>query len=225
MDPAVQTPLWIDITACTVGGLAGAVAAARLQMDIVGVFALALITGLGGGILRDILLNQVPAALQSPWFIVAASGAALAVFLFESGIHRLNLLLVILDAFALGIYGVVGADKALVNGIDVVPALLVGIITAVGGGVLRDLFTSKTPQIFQANSQLYAIAALIGVTVYILMNRIGIALVLDAFVAVAVTVLIRMAAWRRDWAAPQPLGPEVPLKVTRRFRDRDRQEE
>jgi len=221
VDPAVQTPLWIDITACTVGGLAGAVAAARLKLDIVGVFALALITGLGGGILRDILLNQVPAALKSPWFIVAASAAALAVFLFQSGIHRLSLLLVVLDAFALGIYGVVGADKALVNGIDVVPALLVGIVTAVGGGVLRDLFSSRTPEIFQPDSQLYAIAALIGVTTYIVMNRIGVALAVDAFVAVAVTVGIRLAAWRRDWAAPQPLETDLSATFTRKIRRRD----
>lgn len=221
MDPAVQTPLWIDVTACTVGGLAGAVAAARLNLDIVGIFALALITGLGGGILRDILLNQVPAALQSPWFIVAACAAAMAVFLFQSGIHRLTLVLVILDAFALGIYGVVGADKALVNGIDVVPALLVGIITAVGGGVLRDLFASRTPEIFKANSQLYAIAALIGVATYIVMNRIGISLVVDSSVAVGVTVFIRLAAWRKDWAAPQALETDLSATFTRKVRQRD----
>ncbi len=221
MDPAVQTPLWIDITACTVGGLAGAVAAARLNLDIVGVFALALITGLGGGILRDLLLNQVPVALKSPWLIVAASAAALAVFLFQAGIHRLSLLLVILDAFALGIYGVVGADKALVNGIDVVPALLVGIITAVGGGVLRDLFTSNTPEIFKANSQLYAIAALAGVITYIAMHQIGVALVVDAFVAVAVTVGLRLVSWRRGWAAPQPLDADLPATVARKIRRRD----
>jgi uncharacterized membrane protein YeiH len=204
-----------------VGGLAGAVAAARLNLDIVGLFALALITGLGGGILRDVLLNQVPAALQSPWFIVSACGAAVAVFLFQAGVHRLSLILVILDAFALGIYGVVGADKALVNGIDVVPALLVGIITAVGGGVLRDLFTSKTPEIFKANSQLYAIAALIGVAVYILMNRTGIfSLAVDAFVAVGITVGLRLVAWRRGWAAPQPLETDLTTTFTRKVRRR-----
>jgi uncharacterized membrane protein YeiH len=220
VDPAVQTPLWIDVTACTVGGLAGGVAAARLNLDIVGVFALALITGLGGGILRDLLLNQVPAALQSPWLIVSAAGAAIAVFLFQSGINRLSLVLMVLDALALGIYGVVGADKALVNGIDVIPALLVGVITAVGGGVLRDLFTSRTPEIFKPNTQLYAIAALIGVTAYVIMHQIGISLAVDASVAVAVTFGVRMLAWRRGWAAPQPLETAISTTVSRKIRRR-----
>ncbi|MBN8867198.1 MAG: TRIC cation channel family protein [Solirubrobacterales bacterium] len=221
MDPAVQTPLWIDITACTVGGLAGAAVAARMKMDIVGVFALALITGLGGGILRDVLLNQVPAALKSPWFIVAASAAALAVFLFQSGIHRINLLIVVLDAFALGIYGVVGADKALVNGINIVPALLVGVVTAVGGGVLRDLFSTRTPQIFQAESPIYAIAALLGVAAYIAMNKLGVALPVAAFVAVGMTVMLRLGAWRRGWAAPRPLETDLTAKVAQKVRRRD----
>lgn len=219
MDDAVQIPLWIDLTACTVGGLAGAAAAARLQMDIVGVFALALITGLGGGILRDLLLNQLPVALQSPWLIVATSGAALAVFLFQSGIHRLSLLILILDAFALGIYGVVGADKSLVNGIDVVPALLVGVITAVGGGVLRDLVTARTPEIFQAESTLYAIAALVGVGAYIAMKEAGdIPLAVAASIAVGLTVVIRLGAWRRGWSAPRPLETDLTRAVPRRWR-------
>lgn len=218
MDVPVQIPLWIDITACTVGGLAGAAVAARLQMDIVGVFALALITGLGGGILRDLLLNQLPVALQNPWLIVATSGAALAVFLFQSGIHRLSLVILILDAFALGIYGVVGADKSLVNGIDFVPALLVGVITAVGGGVLRDLMTARTPEIFQARSPLYAIAALVGVGAYIAMKESGVPLELAASVAVGLTVVIRLGAWRKGWSAPQALETDLTRAVPRRWR-------
>jgi uncharacterized membrane protein YeiH len=102
----------------------------------------------------------------------------------------------------------------------VVPALLVGVITAVGGGVLRDLFTSKTPEIFQPNSQLYAIAALIGVTAYIVMNRIGISLAVDALVAVGITFGIRLLAWRRGWAAPQPLETAISTTVTRKIRRR-----
>lgn len=222
MIEVVQTPLWIDLAAVVVGGLAGATTASNRDMDIVGVVGMALVTGLGGGILRDLLLNQLPVALQSPWYILAALGAALAVFLFERDLNRVAILVVVLDAAALGLFGVVGADKALVNGLTTIPAMLVGLIAAVGGGVLRDMLTAKPPQIFRAGDTLYATAALSGIASFIALHGLDVSLPVSASVSIAVGFLVRVAAWRLGWTAPQPFDATQRARdAARRFADRD----
>lgn len=222
MIEVVQTPLWIDLIAAVVGGLAGATVAAQKHMDITGVVGLALATGLGGGILRDVLLNDLPVAFQAPWYILAALGAALAVFLFERPLHRAAGLVVILDAGALGLFGVVGADKALVNGLGTIPAMLVGLIAAVGGGVLRDMLTAKPPQIFSAGDTLYATAALMGIGSFIALHGLDVSLPVSASVSIAVGFLVRIAAWRLGWTAPQPFdATQRAREVAQRFADRD----
>lgn len=222
MTEVVQTPLWIDLIAAVVGGLAGATMAARKRMDITGVVGLALATGLGGGILRDVLLNQLPVAFQAPWYILAALAAALAVFLFERQINKLTFAVVILDAGALAIYGVVGADKALANEISTLPAILIGVITAVGGGVLRDILTNQTPNIFRADDTLYATAALAGILVFVGLYELDMALAPAAFISVGFGFGLRVVAWRRGWGTPQPFdATERMREVAQKIRTRE----
>jgi len=216
LDP-VQTPLWLDLAAVTTSALGGSLVAVRAKFDISGVVALGILTGLGGGLLRDVLLNQLPVALKNPWYIVAAVVASALVAVLAHQVTRLAWLLLIFDAAALGLYGVTGANKALVNGISPVPAILVGLIAGLGGGGICDLMTAKPPAIFQ-RGYLYATAALIGLIFYVAAIRLGAPAAETAIVATIIIVSLRIIARLRDWKVPQPV--DLPSELVKR-RDSD----
>jgi uncharacterized membrane protein YeiH len=212
-DP-VQTPLWLDLAAVTTSALGGSLIAVRAKFDVTGVVALGILTGLGGGLLRDILLNQLPVAIKNPWYIVAAVIASAAVAVLAHQLTRLAWLLLIFDAAALGLYGVTGANKALANGISPVPAILVGLIAGLGGGVICDLMTTKPPAIFQ-RGHLYATAAFAGLVVYVAAIKLGAPANETAIFAVLVIFGLRIVARSRDWVAPQPLDAPIELRKRR----------
>ena len=213
LDP-VQTPLWLDLAAVTASALGGSLIAVRAKFDVTGVVALGILTGLGGGLLRDILLNQLPVALKNPWYIVAAVIASAAVAVLAHQMTRLAWLLLLFDAAALGLYGVTGANKALANGISPVPAILVGLIAGLGGGIISDLMTAKPPAIFQ-RGHLYATAAFVGLVLYVVAIKLGAPANETAVVAAIVIFGLRIAARSRDWKAPQPV--DVPREIRRRL--------
>jgi uncharacterized membrane protein YeiH len=200
-----QTPLWIDMSAVVVASLGGALVAMRRGFDLSGVFGLGIVTGLGGGLLRDLLLNELPVALTSPWYIVAATAAAGTVGLLGQRTERAVALLIILDAAALGLYGVTGVNKALGSNLGAWPALFVGLTAAVGGGVLRDVMTANPPSIFQ-RGELYATAALCGLAAYVIGWEIGLADNLNAVLSASITFLVRLAAVKFDVHLPGPRG-------------------
>ena len=211
-DP-VQTPLWLDLAAVTTSALGGSLVAVRAKFDVTGVVALGILTGLGGGLLRDILLNQLPVALKNPWYIVAAVIASAIVALLAHQITKLAWLLLIFDAAALSLYGVTGANKALANGISPVPAILVGLIAGLGGGIICDLMTTKPPAIFQ-RGHLYATAAFLGLVLYVIAIKLGAPANETAVVAALIIFGLRIAARSRDWKAPQPV--DVPREIRKR---------
>ena len=211
-DP-VQTPLWLDLAAVTTSALGGSLVAVRAKFDITGVVALGILTGLGGGLLRDILLNQLPVALKNPWYIVAAVIASAVVAVLAHQVTKLAWLLLIFDAAALGLYGVTGANKALANGIGPVPAILVGLIAGLGGGVICDLMTARPPAIFQ-RGHLYATAAFVGLIAYVVAIQLGAPANETAIVAAAIIFGLRIAARSRDWVVPQPV--DGPIKIRKR---------
>ena len=215
-DP-VQTPLWLDLAAVTTSALGGSLVAVRAKFDVSGVVALSILTGLGGGLLRDILLNQLPVAIKSPWYILAAVLASAAVAVLAHQLTKLAWLLLIFDAAALGLYGVTGANKALANGISPVPAVLVGLIAGLGGGVICDLMTTKPPAIFQ-RGHLYATAAFAGLVLYVAAIKLGAPADETAIGAVLVIFGLRIVARSRDWVVPQPV--DVPIEIRKR-RDAD----
>jgi len=221
----VQIPLWLDLSAVVVAALGGALVAARSKFDLSGIFGLALVTGLGGGLLRDLLLNQLPVAMKSPWYIIAAACAAAAVGLFGSQASqapRSLVVLVVLDAAALGLYGISGANKALVNGLGVWPAVLIGLIAATGGGVLRDVLTAKPPSIF-LRGELYATAALVGLVAYVCAYKLSGSTNLIAAAAATLTFLIRVLAWKLDLRLPGALAAADRVRgMTRSADDPDR---
>jgi len=200
-DPHIQLPIVFDVFATFVAALAGALVAVRRHYDYVGVFALAFVTGLGGALIRDgvFLQNGPPAAVRDNRIILAVLVATLlSIGINQLGRH-LSRLVLVFDAIGLGVYAVVGADRAMAVEIGYLGAVLVGVTNAVGGGMLRDVLTREEPVLFKPG-QVYATAAAISAALFVGLTALG---ELDpkaaAVIAALAGILLRLLAVRYDW--------------------------
>jgi uncharacterized membrane protein YeiH len=199
-----------DLTAVALFAITGAIAGMRKGYDLVGVAVVALATALAGGVLRDVLLQGgTPAALLDGRYLLAVLGGCAAALAFRALLHRLKLVLLLADALGLGIYAVVGTQKALSLGLPVVSALLLGVVNAVGGSVLREVLVREEPIIFKPG-EWYALAALAGAAVFAALvvglhaDATGAALAAIAMAFGARILSIRLG-WRTEsiaWADP-----------------------
>lgn len=198
--------LLLDLAGTLVFALSGALLAVRKDLDIVGVAVLSVAAGLGGGLLRDVLLGATPpAALRNEAYLLTALAAAALGFWFHPGIARLarlNAGIRLLDAIGLGFFAIAGTLKSLNAGLDPVPAVLLGVVTGVGGGVVRDLLAGEVPLVLR--QEVYALAALLGATIFVLADRGGLARSPAAALGVGATVLLRLLALRFNLHAPKP---------------------
>lgn len=199
------TPFWLDLAATGLGSVQGAMFAAQFKdrrLDLLGVGLIGVVTGMGGGLLRDVLLNQVPAALETNWFIPVAIVAALLGMLLERLLSRLNVTITVLDAVSLGLFCAIGASKALSLGLPVVPAVMIGIVAAVGGGMLRDILLGMPIGVMHVGS-LYAVAAGAGAIFLVGATATGSSITVAGIGCVIVTTLIRLLAVRFGWSLPE----------------------
>ena len=178
----------------------------REGFSAVGAFVMAFVAGVGGGLLRDSLfLSQTPVVMQDPRYLVAVLAAVLVGGATQRYAQRSEQLMAYVDAIAIGVYGVVGADKALVAGIPWTGTVLVGLCNAVGGGLMRDILTREEPLIFKPG-QLYALAALGGCVLFVfLVQQHGTAVNDAAWIAIATTLALRLLAIRYNWTT-RPLS-------------------
>ena len=198
--------LTLDLAGTFAFALNGALTALRaVRLDIVGVLTLGMITALGGGIIRDILIDYLPPATFSDWryLAVAAAGSLLA-FGFGRQLDRFWGTITVLDAAGLSLFAVTGASKALDLGLGPVQAVILGAITGVGGGTLRDVLTRQVPTVLR--SELYAIPALVAATIVVVTEALGIYGLVAALAAATTCFLIRMVGVRFDLNAPGPRG-------------------
>ena len=198
-------PLWADLLAVGIGALQGALFSAQFRdrrLDWLGVAIVGIATGFGGGLLRDILLSERPAALGSNWYLLAATGAALVGMLLERLFTRLSGFITVLDALTIGLFGAIGTTKALALGVPEVPAIFVGALSAVGGSILRDILLTLPIAIMQVGS-LYAIAAVAGSTTLVVMVTLGADVFISAIVCVVVTFGVRVLAVLFNWSLPE----------------------
>jgi uncharacterized membrane protein YeiH len=165
---AVSLPLYIDYGATFLFAVTGAMFAIRRHYDWVGLFVLALCSGLGGGLLRDgIFINSgAPAAMRDAGYLWAVIGGCVAAGLFHHHVGKLDRVFLYADALGLGAYGVVGTTKASVAGLSLPAAIFVGVVNAVGGSVVRDVLTNTEPLLFKPG-QFYVVAALAGCCTYV----------------------------------------------------------
>ncbi|GAA1062225.1 trimeric intracellular cation channel family protein [Agromyces bracchium] len=198
-------PLWSDLAAVGIGALQGAMFASRIKehrIDLLGVALIGIIVGLGGGLLRDLLLNQLPAAMRSNWYLVVATAAALIGMLLIRIFDRLNSLIIALDAVTIGLFAAIGTTKALASGVPEVPAVFVGVVAAVGGSILRDVALNLPIALMHVGS-LYAVAAAGGTVLLVTMVLVGANILVAAIACVFVTTVIRLLSVRFGWSLPE----------------------
>lgn len=157
--------LTLDLAGTSVFALTGALVAVRNRLDIFGILVLACVTGLGGGLIRDVLLGDVPPPGLTDWrYLLAAALAGVATFFWHPLVARWGNIILTLDAAGLALFCVNGAVKAAEAELSVVPAALLGMITAVGGGMVRDVLANRVPIVLEADGGWYAVPALAGAT-------------------------------------------------------------
>jgi len=189
-------PIWLDLLCVGIGAFQGALFAIFYKrFDLIGVISVAILTGLGGGILRDLLLAVGrPAAMEDKYILTAVGGAAVALLVGRWYKKAANGV-VFLDSVAMSLFAIAGTYKATVNITSDLVAVLLGVVTAVGGGVLRDVVCRTTPQIF-SGGPLYATGSLIGATVFVFLEKSM--LDFNIVVAISATLIdaIQMASVR-----------------------------
>jgi uncharacterized membrane protein YeiH len=206
---ATTVLLVLDLAGTFAFALNGALTALRAtRLDIVGVVALGMITALGGGTIRDIFLDSLPPATFVDWrYLAVAAAGGLIAFLSGRHLERLTGPIDVLDAAGLSLFAVTGALKGLDLGFGPAQAVIVGAITGVGGGTIRDVLIRRVPSVL--SSGLYAIPALIGATAAVVLDALGAAGPVLA-VGAALCFVIRMIGVRFDLNAPAPLAPPTP---------------
>lgn len=196
--------LTLDLLGILVFAIAGGLVAVRNQLDIVGVVVLASATGLGGGIIRDVVIGAVPPAALADWrYLLVPTVGGLVVFWWHPAVGRLERMMNVFDAFGLGLFCVAGALKAHDFGLGPVAAAVLGVVTGVGGGIIRDLMVGRVPVIFR-KGELYAIPALAGAAIAATGVEPGVPPAVIAAPAAAATIGWRLLALQRGWTAPSP---------------------
>ncbi|WP_353647693.1 trimeric intracellular cation channel family protein [Nakamurella sp. A5-74] len=185
--------------------LSGALMAVRKDMDVIGMVVLAAITALGGGVIRDVLLGDTPpVALRTTWWLVVPLAAAALTFFFHPVVARLRRAVLVFDAIGLGVFCAAATTKGIAAGLGPLGAVVIGIVTGVGGGILRDVLAGEIPSVLRRDTQLYAVAALTGCVFVAVAHELGQDGLWVQFVAAAGICALRLAALWRGWGAPAP---------------------
>jgi len=198
----VTTLLVLDLVGTFVFALAGATAGVRRRLDIFGVLVLSLVTASAGGVARDLLIGAVPPAALQDWrYFAAAMLAGIITFLWYPTIERLRTPVRMFDAAGLALFAVAGAEKSLDFGLHPLMAALLGMLTGIGGGMLRDILLAEVPAVLR--SDLYAVAALAGAAVVVAGDALQWSSSLSALAGAILCFVLRMLAIRFDWHLPR----------------------
>lgn len=190
-----------DLIGVAVFAASGASAAIVKRLDLFGVAFVGFVAALGGGILRDLVIDAVPPLAFADWrYAITATIASVAVFWLHPQFSRLRRTVLLLDAAGLGLFTVTGTLKALNAGVPPVGACLIGMLTAIGGGLARDLLTGGIPVVLQRD--IYAVVALGGAVAVTILERVGAANPYLLALAAVVMTAVRLIALRRRWSAP-----------------------
>jgi uncharacterized membrane protein YeiH len=182
-------------------GLSGGMLAVKKRMDLFGVLVLSVATGLGGGIVRDLILGHTPPTTLTDWRYLGTAGlAGVLVFVWYNRIANHGTFITTFDAVGLSIFTVTGTVIALNAGLSPAPAALLGMLTGVGGGVMRDILAAEIPLIFR--SEVYAVASMLGAIIVIIAGQTGLAAIPAEILAAVATFTLRMVSVQRGWKIP-----------------------
>lgn len=194
--------LVLNLTGTFVFGLSGGLAGVRVRLDVFGVVVLAAVVGLAGGITRDLLIG-VPAQAFRDWgYLTIAMLAGVVTLLAPTALTRLERPILVFDAAGLALFCVTGASTALDHGVAPIGAVVLGAITGIGGGVLRDVLVREIPVVLRTG--LYAIPALVGASIVVIASARGSRNLAFPIVGAAVCFAIRVAGVYFDWKVPHP---------------------
>lgn len=208
---AINLLVFLQFVGVAAFAVSGALVAGEREMDWFGVVVLGVIVAVGGGTLRDMMLGATPVFwIVSPWYVAVASGFALATIpLVMWGIDVRRPML-IADAIGLAVFAVLGTRKALDMGISGSVAVIMGVVTGVFGGLIRDVLANRTPIILKR--EVYAVAALVGAALFVLLRQLELPASVDLWGSIAVALAIRLVALAMRWSIPtfkvEPSEPE-----------------
>ena len=186
--------LALSLAGIFVFGLSGGLAAVRARLDLLGVVVLAAVVALAGGVIRDLLIGIPPAAIRDGRYLAAAGAAGLVCFFAGAFLERVERSVLVFDAVGLGLFAVTGAAKALQFGLGPAQAVLLGTLTGVGGGMLRDVLLRQIPSVLREG--LYAVPALLGAAVLALAQQAGSASPVAPVLGALVCVVVRLIGLR-----------------------------
>lgn len=195
--------LWLtlDLAGTAVFAISGAAVGVKYRLDVFGVCVLAFVAGNVGGVLRDVLLGATPPAALSGWQHVTVSLiAALVTLCWHPRFERLRTPILLFDAAGLGLFAVSGTAKALAFGLDPLVAAILGMLSGIGGGMLRDLLVNEIPTVLHAD--LYAVAALAGAAVVVAGHLLHLPPTVPTIGGAVLCFGIRLASIRRGWSLP-----------------------
>lgn len=190
-------PVWVEHFAVAVCAISGVLAAEGRRMDLFGVLVLALVTAVGGGTIRDLCLGAEPVFwVQDPSYVTTALVVALITFVAARFVDMPHRVLLVADAFGLALFGIVGTEKALTMGAPGLVAIMMGVITGVAGGILRDVLRREVPWVFNREVDLYATAVFFGALTLLLLKQWLPPSESHRYIAMAVILVLRLAAMR-----------------------------
>ncbi|MEU7857300.1 trimeric intracellular cation channel family protein [Nonomuraea sp. NPDC049141] len=195
----------LDLVGIFVFALSGALMGVRKRLDVVGMAVIAEMTALGGGVVRDLILNVRPTAFQSSGYVLVPVVATAIVFFWHPHVAKVMPAILVLDAAGLGLFCAVGTEKALDYGLGPLHAALLGVTTAIGGGMLRDVLAGEIPTLLY-DRQLYAVPAMLGSAAMAALYTIDLHGWQATLAAAVLAFVLRIAAMRYNWRAPLARG-------------------
>ncbi len=210
MEPDLDTTLvlWLNVAGTFAFGLSGGLAAVRARLDLVGVLVLAAVVAMAGGVVRDLLIGVPPTALRDERHLAAAAAAGLVCFFARGAVARVDRGVLVFDAFGLSVFCVAGASTALDSGLGPVQAVLLGAVTGIGGGILRDVLLAQGPIVLR--QELYAVPALVGAAGFVALHEAGAPDALAAACGASLCLAIRLAGLRFGLTVPTEPPPLRP---------------
>jgi uncharacterized membrane protein YeiH len=201
--------LVLDLAGTFVFAISGATAGVRRGLDLFGILVLAFVAGNFGGITRDVLIGSVPPAAISDWRYLAVSLLAGAItFYWSSAIDKVRSPVLLFDAAGLGLFAVSGTQKALSFGLNPAMAALLGMLTGIGGGMVRDILVAEIPAVLRA--EIYALAALAGAAVVVTGEQLHVPAIAATVVGALLCFGLRLMAIQRGWRLPTARRPDRP---------------
>jgi len=180
----------------------GASKAIAHKADIFGIIVLATVVGVGGGVTRDVIFGRFPAAFSDPIYVAITAVVGIAMFFLFSRLKKKMNIWLVFDAVGLGVFSILGASIAYhIVGLNFLPMLFAGMITAIGGGILRDVFVREIPIVFV--KEVYAVASIIGIVVFYAVLSSGVDVNAASIIGIVAATGIRLLAMRYNWNLPK----------------------